>query len=164
MKQKLKKLLKGSFFSIFAGVLLVTGIIYAWTEPTVAPPDSNAAAPINVSSVSQYKDGALGIGGVFRGYSVAIFDGNVGIGTMAPTAKLEVVCPSGFTNVKAGGNQLGCMETAVHDGGAYVDWMTANNVCFTTYGGRLPIWSEWYIASANFALSHLLHPHITMNG
>jgi hypothetical protein len=76
--------------------------------------------------------------------------GNVGIGTTNPTAILEVACPSGFTNVKAAGNQLGCMETAEHGTGTF--W-TAANTCFTTYGGRLPIYSEWYITMNNYALT-----------
>ena len=49
--------------------------------------------PINVSDNPQVKIGAFGIGGVLRGYSDAIFDGKVGIGTDNPTQKLDVVGP-----------------------------------------------------------------------
>jgi hypothetical protein len=64
---------------IIFGLILAIGISYAfaWTEPTVAPPNGNVEAPINIGSSSQYKDGALGVGGVFHGYSDAIFDGSI---------------------------------------------------------------------------------------
>ena len=76
--------------AIILSALVATTIVLAWTEPSQAPTVGNAPAPLNVSSASQYKSGALGIGGLLRGYSNAIFDGNVGIGTTAPGAKLEV--------------------------------------------------------------------------
>lgn len=79
-------------------------------------------------------------------------DGNVGIGETAPTALFEVACPAGFTNVKGGTpvNQLGCMETAEHGTGT---WYVASNTCFTTYGGRLPIYTEWYNTMNNYTLT-----------
>ena len=76
--------------------------------------------------------------------------GNVGIGTTAPTVQFERVCPAGFTNVKAGANQLGCMQTSEQGSGT---WYVAVNDCFTTYGGRLPIYAEWYIAMNNYVLT-----------
>lgn len=78
------------FPQILAALFLAGFAAYAWTDPSSAPPDGNVAAPINVGTVSQYKSGALGIGGVLRGYSDAIFDGWVGIGTTTPGAKLDI--------------------------------------------------------------------------
>ncbi|MDD5692205.1 MAG: hypothetical protein PHP10_03390 [Candidatus Omnitrophica bacterium] len=82
-------------------------------------------------------------------------NGNLGIGEPLPSAKLEVVCPAGFTNVKGGPtsdqNQLGCMETAEHGTGT---WYVAANTCFTTYGGRLPSYAEWYVAMNNYVLTN----------
>jgi hypothetical protein len=37
------------------------GIAYAWSEPTAAPPNGNVAAPINVGSTDQVKNGGLGL-------------------------------------------------------------------------------------------------------
>lgn len=59
---------------IALATLITAAIISAWTEPSSAPPTGNVSAPINVGSATQYKSGALGIGGVFRAYSTAIFD------------------------------------------------------------------------------------------
>ncbi len=91
-------------------------------------------------------------GGKLESYkSVMTFkdNGNVGIGTTVPTTILEVACPDGFTNVKSGNNQLGCIQT---DENKPMYWTNASNFCFTTYGGRLPTTGEWYIAAAYFDL------------
>jgi len=87
-----KSILSIVIISLFIGVIFV----YAdWTpQPASAPtcPDSEPACnpPINTGSQAQYKAGAFGIGGVLRGYSGAIFDGSVGIGTASPGQKLTV--------------------------------------------------------------------------
>ena len=74
-------------------VVLGASYVYAWTGPTQSPPGGNTDAPINVSASSQYKAGALGVGGMLRGYANAIFDGKVGIGTVNPGAKLHIAAP-----------------------------------------------------------------------
>jgi len=89
--------------AIILSALVATTIVLAWTEPSQAPTGGNAPAPLNVSSASQYKSGALGIGGLLRGYSYAIFDGNVGIGPARPGYKLDVqgggIRASGWTRI-----------------------------------------------------------------
>jgi hypothetical protein len=84
--------LKQSIITIIVCTAVVAGVslVYSWTGPTQTPPGGNVDAPINVSDVTQYKSGALGVGGVLHGYSNAIFDGNVGIGAKTPTEKLEI--------------------------------------------------------------------------
>ena len=74
------------------GIILGLSIQFAkaWTEPTAIAPNGNVGAPINTGDNSQYKAGAFGIGKVLHGYSNAVFDGNVGIGTTSPGAKLDV--------------------------------------------------------------------------
>ena len=37
------------------------GVAYAWSGPTAAPPGNNVAAPINVGSTDQVKNGGLGV-------------------------------------------------------------------------------------------------------
>lgn len=84
--------IKQSFVSIIIGLALAAGISYAaqWSGPTANPPDNNTNTPLNVGTSTQYKSGGLGIGGLFRAYSSAIFDGKVGIGNTAPQADLDV--------------------------------------------------------------------------
>ena len=62
---------------VISCIFLANGLILAWTSPGSNPPDGNVDAPLNIGSDSQYKLGALGVEGIFRGYSNAIFDGNV---------------------------------------------------------------------------------------
>jgi hypothetical protein len=38
----------------------------AWVNPTVSPPDGNIGAPINTGVATQYKSGALGVGGLLQ--------------------------------------------------------------------------------------------------
>jgi len=91
----LKKYLTGLIFAILVICFAIAFYAFSWTGPGNAPPicpsgEPGCDAPINIGGTFQYKSGALGIGGVFRAYSNAIIDGDVGIGTTSPNATLEV--------------------------------------------------------------------------
>ena len=116
---------KSIIVSILIG-LVVAITVMAFKSPTANPPDSAGQVIYADSS------------------------GRVGIGVTGPTVKFEVSCPTDFTNIKAGNNQLGCMQTA--EQGTNTFWGAANN-CFTAYGGRLPLKGEWYIAMNNYNLT-----------
>jgi len=78
---------------IVLGLVLAVGLSYAfaWTAPTASPPGGNVSAPVNVGDNTQYKLGNLVLndaGGFVNGLIVRA--GNVGIGTVSPTEKLEV--------------------------------------------------------------------------
>ncbi|MBU1046033.1 hypothetical protein KJ616_02850 [Patescibacteria group bacterium] len=47
-------------FAILVLLLVSAFYIFAWTEPTTAPPGGNVAVPLNTGSDSQYKVGKLG--------------------------------------------------------------------------------------------------------
>jgi len=68
---------------------LGTSVVFAWTGPTATPPSSNISAPVNIGSTSQIKTGGLWLNslGIDNGLTIG---GNVGIGTTAPTQKLDV--------------------------------------------------------------------------
>ncbi len=76
-------------FSLTLGLFLGGGLIAvnAWTDPIVAPPGGNIAAPINISSITQTKSGRLNmVGSVLSSPSTALLVpiGNVGIGDNTP--------------------------------------------------------------------------------
>ncbi|MBI4779095.1 hypothetical protein HY797_01420 [Candidatus Falkowbacteria bacterium] len=90
------------FFNFLFIIALTLGLsiscqslLAAWTAPLANPStcltgNPGCNAPINDSSTAQYKAGALGLGGTLRGYSTAVFDGNVGIGTTNPGYNLDL--------------------------------------------------------------------------
>lgn len=92
------------FISVFA--------VFAWTGPGGPPPDNNADAPINVGSAPQLKSGALGIGGLLWGYSDAIFNGKVGIGTISPGQLLHLKSSAGDAAIRLQANISSTNQTA----------------------------------------------------
>lgn len=58
----MKKILT-SLKTLILALVLGIGVSYisAWTNPTVAPPNGNASAPVNVGATAQVKGGGLGV-------------------------------------------------------------------------------------------------------
>lgn len=81
---------------IILATIIGLGIAYvfAWSGPPGTPPSPNADAPINVGALSQYKTGALGIGGLFETdtetHLGTLPGSKVGIGTTNPSDTLDV--------------------------------------------------------------------------
>lgn len=75
--------------AILTTALGASYLFAAWTGPNQAPPGGNTETPIHIGSTNQVKDGGLSLDGlsVFGG---GYFQGNVGIGTVSPGAKLDV--------------------------------------------------------------------------
>ena len=121
---------KTKSLALILGVLtmsfLVGYLAIAFTDaPAGTPPYcpagySGCDPPINVSTIAQYKAGALGIGGVLQGYSNAIFNGNVGIGTTNPGAKLEVA-----GQIKITGGSPGAGKILTSDASGLANWQAA---------------------------------------
>ncbi len=63
-----------------------------WSPPTTNPTAGNAPTPISVSDLSQYKGGALGVGGLFRAFSNVLIDGNLNF-SASSTGAIRVNVP-----------------------------------------------------------------------
>lgn len=83
MFQKMKARMLHILPAIVVSVLLVTGVLYAWTEPPVAPPSGNVFAPLNVGSTGQVKQGNLMLNTYGWASALLIPFGRVGIGPVA---------------------------------------------------------------------------------
>lgn len=129
-----KKLFLKYLPQILAMLFFAGFVAYAWTEPPQAPPDGNVDPPINVGSASQLKSGALGIGGVLRGYADAIFDGKVGIGTISPSQLLHLKSSASDAAIRLQANNSAADQTATFNftGGPQTwtvpAWVTSINV------------------------------------
>src|SRR3989344_3428017 len=88
MKNILKEVFK---VAVLGGVLLALQVV-AFSEPTQTPPGGNVPAPINVGSAQQTKSGGLTVGSLASLGSafLATNSGNVGVGTVSPSQKLDV--------------------------------------------------------------------------
>lgn len=63
--------------------------VYAWTAPTVAPPNGNVSAPINVGTTDQVKNGGLSVN-AFSAFGNAYVQGSLGVGDVTPDGGLKV--------------------------------------------------------------------------
>jgi hypothetical protein len=116
---------------IIVGIILGLTLQFtkAWTEPTSAPPNANVNGPITTGTATQLKNGALGVGSLIHGYSSAVFDGNVGIGTTNPAQKLDV---NGIIRTTLGGFMFpdGTVQTTAAKGGNFN--LNQSNCSWTT--------------------------------
>jgi hypothetical protein len=157
---------------VLATVFLIGYFVFAWTEPTQPPPGGNVPAPINVGNDTQYKSGALGIGGLFQTDGethLAITDGDVGIGTTAPGAKLEVA-----GQIKITGGSPGTGKVLTSDASGLASWQTApggGGASFVTFTSAISYntcinpagytWGDLYpdAVAAGYKLSQCLPVH-----
>ena len=88
---------------VIGAILFSAGLqtFAAFTQPSTAPPGADAYAPLSTSPDAQSKIGGLllNTGGASNGLIVQ--NGNVGIGVVSPTAKLDVAGPIKIANTSA---------------------------------------------------------------
>jgi hypothetical protein len=103
MSEKFQKFIL-STVGVLAMSILVGYLVFAWNEPGCNPPNCNVSQPINVGPQGQAKQGGLilNTGGASTGLIVQY--GNVGIGTTAPSFKLDVSGDVRWTGTLQGGS------------------------------------------------------------
>jgi|GEM_PF-4550535 len=74
-------------FVSFVGLLLASGLD-AWVGPTNTPPQGNVAAPINVGTTSQIKDGTIGVEGLAV-FGTAYIQTKLGVGILSPVVSIQ---------------------------------------------------------------------------
>ena len=124
-------------------VVFGANYLYAWTGPTLAPPQGNVYAPLNVGRFAQTKTGGLIVGtncvlpDCANGLIVS--KGNVGIGTLTPQTKLHLDSPDGFrfTNNNNGFDiKQATSETwGIYNVAANKNWYIQGNLLL---GGTVP--------------------------
>ncbi len=105
--------IKQSIITIIVCVAVVAGVslVYSWTGPPYGgvcndppcPPGGNVPAPINVGSVSQYKSGALSIGGLLQAPQIQLTTGAV-------AGKVLTSDASGLASWQTGGGASGVSQ------------------------------------------------------
>ena len=125
------RILKKSLLLIIA-IILVLGLsvsfqslLAAWTAPAANPPtcstgDPGCDAPLNAGPLIQPKSGALWLNtNDLSPYGLIVENGNVGIGTASPGAKLEVA-----GQVKITGGTPGANKVLTSDANGLASWQT----------------------------------------
>ncbi len=114
---------------ITLGAFALSVVAATWTAPTSAPPNGNVDAPINVGYGLQTKYGYLDIvgqvsAGVANTYGLIVENGNVGIGTLTPTTKLEVVGTASMTGLVVSGGSPASGQVLTSDANGVATWQT----------------------------------------
>ena len=104
--------------------LLSFTLVTAWTGPTAPPPGNNVAAPINVGTTDQVKNGGLGVN------SLAVFGNSLFGGSTGSIAYLNF------------GTTVGELGYGIRDNGGLLEfknsggsWQSIQNILWTLCGG-----------------------------
>ena len=123
-------------------------VIFAWTGPTQTPPGGNVAAPINVGTDEQVKDGGLGL------KSLAVFGNSLLGGSTGSNAYLNFGPTSGepgygirdkdgeiqFKNL--GGSWESIQATVFNLVGGTGSWTASGNNIYNTNTGNVGIGTD----------------------
>ena len=104
--------------------LLSFTLVAAWTDPTDAPPNGNVAAPINVGTTGQVKNGGLGVN------TLTVFGNSLFGGSTGSNAYLNFGADSGEPGYGIRDND-GTLEFK-NDGGT---WQSIQNILWGLCGG-----------------------------
>jgi len=131
-------------FLFLVGILAVVSAIGIVTGQTSPNPGHGASGigPGNFQAGDYVFPNNLDVGGNLD------VSGNLDGGGNVTGAFIE--CPSGFTSVESQGRQLGCIQNAQQSPATCQNAILS---CFDNNGGRLPSYSEIYVAFQRFSSS-----------
>ncbi|MFA6353620.1 MAG: hypothetical protein WCW93_01670 [Candidatus Paceibacterota bacterium] len=133
-----------------------------WNNPPAGtvPPANNTDAPINTGASSQFKDGNLWIKAIGLEKGLIVENGNVGIGVVEPTAKLDIA-----GNIKIVDGNQGEGKVLTSDADGLASWQAGggggtfdnSNLCYciisdansdtawkcAKFGEAVTSWNEW---------------------
>ncbi|MBI4215749.1 MAG: hypothetical protein HY602_03425 [Parcubacteria group bacterium] len=125
------------FFTIVCIGISLLGIgirvFAAWVGPTANPPGNNADAPVNIGSLEQTKAGILRL-------PTLTVANNLGIGTLNPTQKLEVVGTAKTDKLRLGNKWL---LSGVGDAHGNDEWLRLFDAAGTGYYGGVAMGKLW---------------------
>jgi len=155
MKKQISYKIVSLVFAVLVICFAIAFYAIGWTEPSEAPPGGNVDAPLNTSSVGQSKAGGLilNTGGAVNG--LIVDQGNVGIGTTDPGAKLHIDGTPGTDGIMFpdGTLQTTADSGAVDGGGAVKIGVIFGVNAATAPGSRLT--ASRYRALATGTITHL---------
>ena len=136
---------------VFALLFFILGTVSigiahaAWTEPTEAPPNGNVAAPINVGSTAQVKNGGLGVN-TLTVFGNSLFGGSTGsnaylnFGATAGSSGYGIRDNAGTVEFKNSGGDWGSIQSTIYNlvGGAG-SWGASGNDIYSTNSGNVGI-------------------------
>jgi hypothetical protein len=107
---RVRPILLSTAFAFFLSVAFVS----AWTGPTAAPPGNNAAAPLNVGSVNQVKNGNIGVNGLaVFGNTLLQGSSYLNFGSTAGSGGYGIWDNGGTLNFKNSGGSWQSLQTIV---------------------------------------------------
>jgi endosialidase-like protein len=129
-----KFLVYTSVLAILLALVFLAQIAMSWTGPTAAPPNNNVAAPINVGSVDQTKDGVLGVNGlaVFGTTLLAGADRYLNWGATAGLNGYGLRDNGGTIEYKNNGGNWTSLNTQL-------GWIISGNDVYNTNSGSLGV-------------------------
>src|SRR3982074_899579 len=99
---------------LIAGLVLSAFIATAWTGPSSSPPSGNVAAPINVGSTAQIKNGNIGVNGLaVFGNSLLQASAYLNWGTTAGTNGYGIRDNAGTLEFKNSGGSWASLQSTV---------------------------------------------------
>jgi|GEM_PF-1834561 hypothetical protein len=135
---RISALFVGFLFAALS-LLSLASVAAAWTGPSSAAPNGNVAAPINVGSANQVKNGSLGVSGLAV-FGNTLLQGNsyLNFGSTAGTNGYGVRDNAGVLEFKNSGGSWASLQATIA-GFVGSQWTTSGNNLYNANSGNVGI-------------------------